>query len=178
MSQNDPSDERSDVSALEPAFDEPTTEERIYSLVVQSDEAWSAPAVAAELDCSKDTARKYLEWFSKLGIFDRHEGRPVTYERNEAYFEWRYVTQLAESHSLAELRENVTDLRERLASYRETYGADQPSEVDLSDDLQDIEGDVEETWDDLSIWASIEEELRLHERARQYLTDATERHSA
>lgn len=175
MNQKKPSNGAPDLSSLEPSFEEPSAEEQIYSLIVQSQNEWTAPAVADELGCSNDTARKYLDWFSELGIFEQHDGRPMSYERNEEYFEWRYVTHLAKSNSLTELRENITELRSELASYREAYGNEHPSEVDLSDDLQDIEQDIEETWDDLSTWSSIEDELRLHERARQHLSAKNER---
>jgi len=107
-------------------------------------------------------------------VFDRHDGgRPASYERNESYFEWRYVTRLAESHTLAELEDNVLDLRDRLETYRNRYDAERPEAVDLATDVQDLDRDIEDVWDDLTAWASIEEELRLHERARQTLTADT-----
>lgn len=173
MTDNLPNKHNPNVDELTPAFGDTSVEERVYSLLVQSGEAWSAPAVADELDCSTDTARKYLDWFAELGILHRHDGRPTTYERNDAYFEWRYVTQLAESHTLTELKENVIALREQLDTYRERYGAENAETVDLSDDLQNVNKDVEAVWDDLSAWASLEDELRLHERARRRVSGET-----
>lgn len=171
MSYTDRGDGVPGRASLEPSFANPSTEERVYSLLVGSSEAWSAPAVADALECSPDTARKYLEWFAELGILSGSDGRPRTYQRNEAYFEWRYVQQLTETHTLVELRENVSDLRERLETYRERYGEESPSAVDALREGQLSGEDVEVVWDDLSAWAGIEEELRLHERARQQLLD-------
>jgi len=174
MSENGPPDPGPETPVLEPAFGDSSTEERIYALVVQSDETWTVPEIAEELECATDTARKYLDWFAELGVFDRHDGgRPASYERNESYFEWRYVTRLAESHTLAELEDNVLDLRDRLETYRNRYDAERPEAVDLATDVQDLDRDIEDVWDDLTAWASIEEELRLHERARQTLTADT-----
>lgn len=173
MTANQPPNPNSNVDDLTPAFADPSVEEQIYSLIVQSDEAWSAPAVADHLECSTDTARKYLNWFTELGIVRRHDGRPATYERNEDYFEWRYVTQFADTHTLTELKENVLELRERLRAYREQYGVESPDAIDLTDDVRDLDEDIEEVWDALTSWASIEDELRLHERARRTLTGDT-----
>lgn len=171
MTGKQPTDPDPDLEGLEPAFTEPSVEQRVYSLVVQSGDEWSAPDVAERLDCSTDTARKYLNWFAELGIVLRHNGRPTTYERNEEYFEWRYVTQLAESQTVAELKANVRELREQLRTYRDRYNREGPDAVDLSDAVQDLDADIEEVWDELTAWASIEDELRLHERARRIDTD-------
>ena len=162
------------IPDLDPAFGDGSTEERVYRLVVGSDESWTAPNVADGLGCARDTAKKYLEWFAELGVFSRQDGHPAGYERNEAYFEWRYVTRLAESHTVAELRENVVELRGRLETYRKRYDAEGPDAVDLAVEVQDLDRDVEEVWDDLTTWASIQDELRLHERARQRLVTDTE----
>lgn len=177
MTDNHPTP-RPNVDELTPAFADQSVEERIYSLIVQSGEEWSAPGVADELDCSTDTARKYLNWFAELGIFRTHDGRPTTYERNEDYFEWRYVTQLAEAHTLPELKENVIELRDQLKTYREQYGVESPDTIDLTDDMQDVDKDIEAVWDDLSTWANLEDELRLHERARRRITGDTETSTA
>lgn len=163
-----------DLDELVPAFTGASVEERIYALIVQSDDEWTTSTVAEELECSTDTARKYLEWFVELGVCRKHDGRPARYERNDDYFEWRYVTQLAESHTQADLKENVIELRNQLETYRERYGVERPDAVDLGDDLVNLDRDIENVWDDLTAWASIEDELRLHDRARQYLTTKTE----
>lgn len=160
--------------ALEPGFASATTEERIYSFLVQSREPVSAPEVAETLECSKDTARKYLEWFTELGIANKHDGRPTTYERNPEYFEWKYVTRLADTHTLEELQANILDLRTRLSTLREQYDTDDPSTVDLAETAHDLETDIETVWDDLSTWTGIKEEIRLHERARQRQLDRAE----
>ena len=75
---------------------------------------------------------------------------------------------------MAELRENVVELRGRLETYRKRYDAEGPDAVDLAVEVQDLDRDVEEVWDDLTTWASIQDELRLHERARQRLVTDTE----
>lgn len=130
--------------------------------------------VDSELSCSTDTVRKYLNWFTELGVATKREGRPVQYERNTAYFEWQYVSKLADTHSLEDLRRNVLDIRDRLETFRDRYDADEPARIDVVEAADRFSVDIEEAWDDLSAWASLQEELRLHDRARRRLSDRAE----
>lgn len=154
---------------LDTAFADDSARERLYSGLVQTREPTSATAIADQAGCHPDTARKYLNWYAQLGVADRHDGRPTTYERNEAYFEWRYVTELANTNTLDDLREHLHTIQTRLETYRDEYGADDPSLVDACEAADDP-AEIDAVWRDLAHWASLEAELRLHERARQRLT--------
>lgn len=111
----------------------------------------------------------------QLGIVRRHEGEPTVYERNDAYFEWRRVDELAATHSREELREVVAALTERIATYRDRYGAERPGDVDL---LGIDADEIEAVHAELGDWVSAERERRLCERAGRQLTrtvvDSTE----
>lgn len=157
---------------LDTAFDADSARERLYSVLVQTRDPTTATAIADRADCHPDTARKYLAWFAQLGLAVRHDGRPTTYERNEAYFEWRYVTELADHHTLEDLRNHIQSIQDRLNTYREEYGADNPSLVNARE-VADETTATDRIWSDLANWASLEDELRLHERARQRLTERT-----
>jgi len=85
------------------AFRGDDVEQRIYGTILQTREPTTASAIADVADCDPKTARKYLGWFSELGIVTRHDGHPATYERNDAYFEWRRINQLAADHSVEDL---------------------------------------------------------------------------
>lgn len=167
-----PARDRPPVDDLESVFgDDPSIEERVYSLLVETTEGVTAPAVADRLSCSKDTARKYLDWFAELGIAIKHDGRPVQYERNAEYFEWRYVNELANTHSLDDLRENVVEIQERIESFRDRYDATDPASIDVLEAADRLDVAIEDAWDDVSTWVSLEDELRLHDRARRRLSD-------
>ena len=142
-------------------------EQRIYGTLLQTREPTGVTAIAEQSGCDPKTARKYLEWFTDLGIATRHDGRPVTYERNDAYFEWRRVNGLATTNSLEELRSRIADLTERIDSYQQEYHADHPNEVDA---LR-VDGDIDTVYADLSDWATALRDRRLHERAQQKLAD-------
>lgn len=152
------------------AFDDLSSKERIYSALVQTREPTPARNIAERADCHTDTARKYLDWFTQLDIATRYDGRPKTYERNEAYFKWRYVNSLAENHTVEELRENVQTLHDRLAAYQEKYDAEGPGTVNALEVTTDES--IDEVWSDLTNWVSLQDEFRLHERARQLLTES------
>jgi hypothetical protein len=79
------------------------------------------------------------------------------------------VNSLAESHTIEELCENVQTLRDRLTEYREKYGTEEPETVNTLE----VETDetIDDVWNDLTNWVSIQEEFRLHERARQHLME-------
>lgn len=155
---------------LDTAFDDDSARERLYSVLVQTRDSTTAMEIADRAGCHPDTARKYLDWFAQLGLALRHDGRPTTYERNEAYFEWRYVTELTAHHTLEDLREHIQSIQDQIATYRETYGADGPSLVDARKAAEEPTA-IDAVWSDLANWASLEDELRLHERARQRVTE-------
>jgi predicted transcriptional regulator len=154
-----------------PTFDDPfegeDVEQRIYGTLIGMRTPTGVSDIAKRSDCDSKTARKYLEWFTDLGVATRHEGRPVTYERNDAYFEWRRVNDLAAAHSASELRDRVADLAERIEAYQREYDATHPGAVDALD----AEGDIDGIYADLNDWTTALRERRLHERARRQAAD-------
>ena len=158
-----------------PPFEEPSSsddgEPRIYGTILQNREPTTASAIADSADCDPKTARKYLGWFDDLGIVTRHDGHPATYERNDAYFEWRRINQLAADHSVEDLQDCVRELTTRLIKYEEAYAAASPAAVDA---VAAAEGSDERTIDDvygdLGEWATAREERDRYERARQQRT--------
>ena len=173
--------ESSDRGGL-PPFDDPfeggDVEQRVYGVVLQTREPTGASAIAERADCDPKTARKYLRWFAELGIVTEHDGRPRTYERNDAYFEWRRVDRLAAEHSVEELGQRVSELTERIRGFEEAYGAPVPGAVDA---LEIAEGRseqyIDDVYADLGDWATARRERRLYERARQQRTGTPEQAS-
>ncbi len=155
-----------------PSFDDPFSgddvEQRIYGTILQTRESATGSAIADRVDCDPKTARKYLSWFADLGIVTRHDGHPATYERNDAYFEWRRINQLAAEHSVEELQARVRELTTRITDYEDAYDAATPAAVDA---VAVAEASDERTIDDvysaLADWATAREERERYERARQ-----------
>jgi DNA-binding transcriptional regulator GbsR (MarR family) len=157
-----------------PPFDRPfedeDTKQRVYGAVLHAREPMAAAEIADRADCSAESARTHLSFYADLGIVIRHEGRPVRYERNDDYFEWRRVNELARENTVDELQGRVSELTDRIEAYRDEYGADSPAEVDV---LEFDAGQVDDVYLELGDWATIIEERRLHERARRKATGPT-----
>lgn len=165
-----PSDQDDGPPAFDPVFEEPSAEERVYSVVLQTREPAPVSELAERADCDRSTARKYLDWFAELSIVTKYDAQqPVTYERNEAYFEWRRINELAQQYTLDELGDRVAAIRDRIQTYQETYDATTPEAVD-SLSIAD-EDTIDEVWTDLTDWTTKREELRRHDRARQLQAD-------
>ncbi|RQG86679.1 transcriptional regulator [Natrarchaeobius halalkaliphilus] len=157
-----------------PPFDSPfeneDTKQRVYGAVLHAREPMTAAEIAERADCSEESARTHLSFYADLGIVIHHEGRPARYERNDDYFEWRRVNELAREHAVEELQARVSEFTERIERYRDEYGADSPADVDV---LEFDATQVDDVYVDLGDWATAIEERRLHERARQKATGST-----
>jgi predicted transcriptional regulator len=164
---------------FEDPFEETDVEQRIYATVLQTREPTAASAIAERVDCDPKTARKYLRWFTQLGIVTQHEGRPTTYERNDSYFEWRRVDDLAAENSSEALQERVRELTERINEYEQRYDADTPAAVDaVAAAESDEHGTIDDVYGDLGDWATARDERQLYERARQQHTGMGDREQA
>lgn len=110
-----------------------------------------------------------------MGIVTRHDGHPATYERNDAYFEWRRINQLAADHTLEELQARVRELTSRITEYQATYDAASPATVDAVAVVCAVaegsdERAIDDVYSDLGDWATAREEREHYERARQQRT--------
>ena len=157
-----------------PPFDRPfegeDTKQRVFGSILHIREPTTVPEIAERADCSEESARTHLSFYADLGIVVRHEGRPVRYERNTDYFEWRRVNELARENTVDELRVRVSELTDRIESYRDEYDADSPAGVDV---LDFDAAQIDDVYVDLGDWATAIEERRLHERARKKAAGST-----
>ena len=165
MANSDPTD---GPPPFEDAFSGDDVEQQIYGTILQTREPVAASAIADRTDCDPKTARKYLSWFADLGIVTQHDGHPVTYERNDAYFEWRRINQLAARHSLEELQQHVRTLTTTIKSYEDEYDAATPADVDALAVVETtVDRSIDDVYSDLGDWATAREERARYERARQ-----------
>ncbi|GAB6880129.1 winged helix-turn-helix domain-containing protein [Halorubrum gandharaense] len=151
-------------------FEDEDTKQRVYGAVLHAREPMTAAEIAERADCSAESARTHLSFYADLGIVICHEGRPVRYERNDDYFEWRRVNELARENTLDELQARVSELTDRIERYRDEYGADSPAGVDVLEFDAEV---VDDVYVDLGEWATAIEERRLHERARRKVAGST-----
>ena len=133
--------------------------ERLFGVILQVREPTKVPAIADSADCDTGTARNYLEWFESMGIVREYSGRPTQYERNDAYFEWRRVEQIRSTHSNEEIREEPTDVLDRMAGYRGRFDAESSDDVPLVELSRDLS--TEAAWKALSKWKTLRQRAEL-----------------
>jgi DNA-binding transcriptional regulator GbsR (MarR family) len=157
-----------------PSFERPfegeDTKQRVYGAVLHARDPMTAADIAEQANCSTESARTHLSFYADLGIVIRHEGRPVRYERNDDYFEWRRVNELARENTIDELQTRVSELTDRIEAYRDEYGANSPAEVDV---LEFDAEQIDDVYVELGDWATAIEERGLHERARRKVAGST-----
>ena len=165
----------SEPPSFEDAFSGDDIEQRIYGAVLQMREPTTAGTVADRIGCDPKTARKYLGWFADLGVVTHYDGHPDTYERNDAYFEWRRINRLATDHTIEELQQRVGELTETITNYEREYDAATPSKVEaLAVAEAETARSVDEVYGDLADWMTARQERARYERARQQRAGATE----
>jgi hypothetical protein len=139
--------------------------ERLLDVVTGLRTPTKVSNVAALADCDTETARDYLEWFDEIGLVHRHDGRPVRYERNDAYFQWRRIDRIREDYSKQEIVKALSDAIERIEAYREQFDADDPDAVSLVEASQNMA--TEDAWEALSEWETLERTASLLDAARR-----------
>lgn len=165
--------------SFEDTFSGDDVEQRIYGTILQTREPVTASTIADHVDCDPKTARKYLSWFGDLGIVTRHEGHPATYERNDAYFEWRRINQLAANHSLEELQQRASELSAKIATYEDDYDAATPAAVDALTIVEPLDNQsIDDVYSDLADWLTARHERERYERARQQRAGSSEYNQA
>ena len=82
-------------------------------------------------------------------------GHSTTYERNDAFIEWRRVDQLTADHPMDELQERVRELTTTIADYEREYDATTPADVDAvaAAEISD-ERIIDNVYADLTDWAA------------------------
>lgn len=141
------------------------TRERMLDVVTQLREPTKVSTIAERADCDTETARDYLEWFTEMGVVRELSGRPVRYERNDSYLKWRRVERIRQQYSESEIVERLKDTVDAAEKYREHFDAESPSEVSLVDESR--EESVEEIWEAVSDWKTLEERAALLDAARR-----------
>lgn len=155
---------------FEDVFSGDDVEQRIYGAILQTREPAAASAIADRVDCDPKTARKYLSWFTDLGIVTRHDSHPATYERNDAYFEWRRINQLAADHSIEELQQRVQELTVTITDYEKAYDTATPADVDALAVAGTSDGQsIDRVYSDLADWMISRQERERYERARRHV---------
>lgn len=141
--------------------------ERLLDVVVATRTPTKVSTVAERADCDTETAREYLEWFDEMGLVLRYDGRPVRYERNDAYFRWRRIDRLRAEYTDEEILAALDDTLERIDDYRARFDAEHPEEVSLVDVTRERDISTDAAWNALTEWETLERRATLLDDARR-----------
>lgn len=142
-----------------------TIRERMLDAVVQLRSPSKVSTIADVAGCDTETAREYLEWFAEMGVVRKVSRQPARYERNESYLWWRRVERIRERYSEEEIVSELATTAKRIEEYRERFDAETPASVSLVD--ADRDATVEETWNAVSDWQTLERRAKLLDAARR-----------
>ncbi len=159
-----------DIDALESPdslLNDGSIRERLLDVVIGLRTPTKVSTIADRADCDTETARDYLEWFDEMGMVQRHDGRPVRYERNDAYFQWRRIDRIREEYSEQEIVDALGDTLEQIEDYRTQFDATHPDEVSLVDTTQEQNLSTEAAWEALSEWETLKQRAELLDAARR-----------
>ncbi|QWC19432.1 ArsR family transcriptional regulator [Halorubrum sp. 2020YC2] len=145
-------------------LDAEPADERVYRVALQLYEPAGVSAIAERASCAPDTARRHLKRLADIGVVERVSESPLTFARNESYFEWRLRNRL-EALSRDELHERLAELTERESAFRERFDAESPTDVDAFDHAE--YDDVETVWLALSEWHTVRERIDRLEAVRR-----------
>jgi len=154
-----------DLESPDSLFEDKPIRERLLDVVTGLRTPRKVSVIADRADCDAVTTREYLKWFDEMGLVHRHDGRPVQYERNDAYFQWRRIDRICEEYSEQEIVEALSDAIDQIDAYRDQFGADHPDEVSLVDASQAMA--TEDAWEALSEWKTLERRAALLDAARR-----------
>lgn len=145
-------------------------DERVYRVALQLHEPAGVSEIAERASCAPDTARRHLKRYAEIGVISSVSETPLTYERNESYFEWRLRNRL-ETLSSSELREKLSELTGREREFRDRFETESPGDVDALE--HGGFDDMEVVWRELSEWRTVRQRIRRLEAVRQRRADGS-----
>lgn len=150
----------------EATLGERTVAERVSEVAMTLTAPTSATEIAERADCATAEVRPHLEWLVERGILEKATDGPAHFVRNEAYVEFRRITELMrEFETPAAIADAIEKYRERERGLAASFEAASPAAVVLAD--VDSE-DLDEASDRLSEWRAITRRLsELHEAKRR-----------
>ena len=141
------------------------TRDDFLDAVLGLDSPATADEVAERAGHGVDAAREYLDWFDRMGIVTQVTDSPATYERNQAYLNWRRVQLLRENYSSDELLEFLQTETERAETIAEEFDGTSPDRASISAHASETGQPVEAVWETVSAWKTARRRIALLERA-------------
>lgn len=155
------------------------TRDDFFDAVLGLTDPATASEVAERAGHGVDAAREYLDWFERMGIVNQVTDAPATYERNQAYLNWRRVQTLRKKYDTEELVDLLQTEAERMEALASEFDVEAPDAISIAQYAAETGQSIEEVWERLAAWKTARRRMRLLDRALTTDSgDATDLHSA
>ena len=141
------------------------TRDDFFDAVLALDSPATAKEVAELAGHGVDAAREYLDWFEQMGIVMQVTESPATYERNQAYLNWRRVQMLRKEYTSEELLELLKTESEHAETLKREFDTTAPDDVSITRYARETNQSIEDVWERLSAWQTARRRVILLERA-------------
>lgn len=139
---------------------------RVYEAILSISEFTRHHEIAEVARCAPNTAKKHLRRLNQMGIAECQSSHSaIRFRRNDAYLEWREVTQIAEKQSVQDLAEKVRELEAKESELQEEFGVEGPDTASVY--MSNSDRPTHELMQAIGTWNSIQRDIRLYEAARQ-----------
>lgn len=139
---------------------------RVYETILGISEYTGYNDIAEIARCAPNTAKKHLKRLNQMGIAECQSSHwSLAFRRNDAYLEWRKVTQIAEEHSVQYLAERVRKLETKESELQEEFGVEGPDTASVY--ASNSDRPIHELMQAIGTWNGIQRDIRLYEAARQ-----------
>lgn len=143
---------------------EATAFERVETVLRRTHEFVTAGELADRARVSEPTARKHLESLVASGqATSTSLGGATRYRRNPDQRRLERVQELADDHTQAELESAIREMKTRIRSYEDEYGATSPAEL-----VSILDPDDETGWETVSRWKTTRRNLAFARTALAY----------
>lgn len=155
-----------------------TTFQRVYDVMTGVTEYATASTVADRAACSTDGARDALAQLVEMGIVEQQDGRPVEYRRNNSYFRWKRIDELATEHSATSLRSQLEDLLAEDEAFQEQFDAPNPDSISPTEFETTDHDQIHDRLDAVRRWRSTRNDIEvlqqaIHRAEQQHTADDT-----
>lgn len=141
-----------------------TAFQRIHTVLKNTYEPHTTGEVADKAATTKPTVRKHVQPLVEAGMVVERRGENATqYVWSATQRRINRVADLADEYTATELDAKIKRVKERIAEFEQEYGVSSPNELVAQLDPDDA------GWDDLSVWRTLEDDLKRLKAAQSMM---------
>ncbi|SIS21416.1 DUF7342 family protein [Natronorubrum thiooxidans] len=140
---------------------ETTPFDRVREVLLTTTSFQYASAITERAHVSEPSARKHLKTLADSSLAEIDDtGQGTRYKRSRETVAMSRIQELHSELTKKELIEGIRDMKEKISTYQEKYGATDPDDLAL-----ELEADDGEGWAAISRWRGLEENLKVAQAA-------------